>query len=279
MRTRFPASTSASTSGTRSRRGRPRREDRQPSGQPLPAARELRAHHVPSEAPPSGASLVLHPLDRLELLERLPAAAAVPQRAARRRAEEVLELRVRRAAVRAAEGARLELDELRPARLSRRRRREARGAQLLASLGRDAVCRPRVVRDHRHLRLAAELAHLAAIWSRMTSSAGQPRNVGVNSTRTRPSSTATSRTTPSSTSEITGISGSGSLRARPRPALGHHVAPATERRTIVISSQSALNSSLGRPRSPSRGRSSSSASAKRGSPARRCCHICAWSRW
>ena len=57
------ASTSASTSGSRSRRvgiSRPRREDRQPSGQPLPAARELRAHHASSEAPPSGASLVLH---------------------------------------------------------------------------------------------------------------------------------------------------------------------------------------------------------------------------
>ena len=43
----------------------------------------------------------------------------------------------------------------------------------------------------------------------MTSSAGQPRNVGVSSTCTRPSSTRTSRTMPRSTIEITGISGSG----------------------------------------------------------------------
>ena len=43
---------------------------------------------------------------------------------------------------------------------------QASGAQLLASLGRDSVSRPRVVRDRCHFRLAAKLAHLAAIWSR-----------------------------------------------------------------------------------------------------------------
>src|SRR6267378_3218875 len=43
----------------------------------------------------------------------------------------------------------------------------------------------------------------------ITSSAGQPRKVGVNSIRTRSPSTSTSRITPSSTSEMTGISGSG----------------------------------------------------------------------
>src|SRR3954447_18412365 len=50
---------------------------------------------------------------------------------------------------------------------------------------------------------------LSAIASRITSSAGQPRNVGVNSTRTLSPSTCTFLTTPRSTSEITGISGSG----------------------------------------------------------------------
>ena len=44
---------------------------------------------------------------------------------------------------------------------------------------------------------------------RITSSAGQPRNVGVNSTRTVSPSTVTLRITPRSTSEMTGISGSG----------------------------------------------------------------------
>jgi hypothetical protein len=43
----------------------------------------------------------------------------------------------------------------------------------------------------------------------ITSSAGQPRKVGVNSIRTCPSWTSTERMTPRSTSEITGISGSG----------------------------------------------------------------------
>ena len=44
-------------------------------------------------------------LQRLELLERLAAALAVADRAARRGAEEILELRLRRAAVRTAEAA------------------------------------------------------------------------------------------------------------------------------------------------------------------------------
>ena len=60
--------------------------------------------------------------DRLELLERLAAAAAVAQRAARRRAEDVLERRVARAAVRAAEPVRLELHKGRRGGLSRRGR-------------------------------------------------------------------------------------------------------------------------------------------------------------
>src|SRR5829696_2925156 len=82
----------------------------------------------------------------------------------------------------------------------------------------------------------------AAIWSRITSRAGQPRNVGVNSTRTRPSSTATPRTTPRSTSEITGISGSGIsasasqtsasvTMSHPRPNGAPSSSPPTERGT------------------------------------------------
>src|SRR5437870_2835787 len=70
--------------------------------------------------------------DRLELLERLPAAAAVAHRPARGRPEDVLERGFARAAVGTAEAVRLELDELRPADFSRRRRRESALAQLLA---------------------------------------------------------------------------------------------------------------------------------------------------
>src|SRR5213078_883088 len=47
--------------------------------------------------------------DRLELLERLPAGVAVADRPARRRPEEVLQVRVGGAAVGAAKGIRLEL--------------------------------------------------------------------------------------------------------------------------------------------------------------------------
>ena len=95
--------------------------------------------------------------------------------------------------------------------------------------GRDPVGRPRVVEDRPRppARRRARAIASPPSASRITSSAGQPRNVGVNSTRTRSPSTRTSRTTPRSTSEMTGISGSGDLgRAPPRPAsAGHHVAP------------------------------------------------------
>src|SRR5438270_131916 len=50
---------------------------------------------------------------------------------------------------------------------------------------------------------------LPSIARTIVSSAGQPRNVGVNSTRTASSATSTERMTPRSTSETTGISGSG----------------------------------------------------------------------
>src|SRR6185369_4733469 len=99
------------------------------------------------------------PLNGLELLERLLTVAAVAQRAARRRAEDVLERRVARAAVRAAEAVRLQLHECRPFR-ARGGRCKARRAQLLAALGRDAVGRPGVVEHDLDLRFRTELAQL-----------------------------------------------------------------------------------------------------------------------
>ncbi len=70
-------------------------------------------------------------LDRLELLERL-AAAVAEERAARRRAEDVLEPILRRAAGEGtAEGVRFQPDQLRRGRCSWRRRREPRLAELL----------------------------------------------------------------------------------------------------------------------------------------------------
>src|SRR4051794_33334700 len=98
--------------------------------------------------------------DGLELLERLLAAPAITERAAGRRAEDVLERRVVRAAVGAAERLRLELDDRRLARLAWSRRREAGLAELLAALRSDPVGRPRVVRDHLDVGLAAELGDL-----------------------------------------------------------------------------------------------------------------------
>src|SRR5688500_5556574 len=71
--------------------------------------------------------------DRLELLERLAAARAVAKRAARRRAEDVLKARVRRAAVRALERGPAELDDRRRAGLARSGGREAGLAELLAA--------------------------------------------------------------------------------------------------------------------------------------------------
>src|SRR3954469_6401662 len=94
--------------------------------------------------------------DGLELLERLPAAAAVAERAARGRAEDVLERGVRRAAVRAAMHGRLELDELRRGGLTRRRRRKSGRTELLAARRGDAVGRPRVVLDDTDTRLRPE---------------------------------------------------------------------------------------------------------------------------
>src|SRR5437763_14145650 len=127
----------------------------------MPAyARVLRPCLAVAHRTPTTKAIMNRALNRLELLERLPAGLAVAHAAARRRAEQIFELRVHRAAVRAAEAVSLQLDELERLRRSRRRRRETGRAQLLASLGRDLVRRPRVVEDDLHLRLAAERAHL-----------------------------------------------------------------------------------------------------------------------
>src|SRR6266508_1233303 len=95
-------------------------------------------------------------LDRLELLERLAAGVAIADAPARRRAEEVLEGRLRRAAVGTAKAVALQLDELERLRRARRGRCEAGHAQLFAARRRDLVRRPRVVGDHAHGGLGAE---------------------------------------------------------------------------------------------------------------------------
>src|SRR5947209_3379159 len=86
--------------------------------------------------------------DCAEPLERLAAAAAVAPRPAGRRAEDVLERRVGRAAVRAPERVRPELHELRFAGAARAGGRKTTRAELLATRRRDPVGRPRVVEDH-----------------------------------------------------------------------------------------------------------------------------------
>src|SRR5689334_17097415 len=89
--------------------------------------------------------------DRLELLERLAAGLAVADRAARGRAEQVVQARVGRAAVRAPEALRLELHQLRAPGHAWRRWGEAGLTELLAALRCDPVGRPRVVQDDLHL--------------------------------------------------------------------------------------------------------------------------------
>ena len=103
---------------------------------------------------------------------------------------------------------------------------------------RDAVGRPRVVLDHRHLGLAAERGHRllerARSLERGTAEEGR-RELDAHMVAVD----LHSRITPRSTSEITGISGSGiSSSAAQTVGRGHHVAPGSERRTSVISFQS-----------------------------------------
>ena len=159
--------------------------------------------------------------------------------------------RVARAAVRAAKRLRLELDERRARRGARVRRREAGLLELAPALRSDAVGRPGVVEDDVDLRLGRRERGRPRPSGRASPRArGSRGRSGVNSTRTRSPSTSTSRTTPRSTSEITGISGSGiSASASQTVSAVTIVAPGTERRTIVISSCSAAKPSACAPRS------------------------------
>src|SRR5436309_2792265 len=86
-------------------------------------------------------------LDHLELLERLPAARAVANRAAGRWPEEVVEAGVLRAAVGTAVDGRLDPKQRHRAGLPRRGRGEARLAQLAPPLFRDAIGGPALGRD------------------------------------------------------------------------------------------------------------------------------------
>src|SRR6186997_3646753 len=96
-------------------------------------------------------------LDRLELLERLMAVRAVADRAARGRAEDVLQLRLGRSAVRAAEHGATQLHELRHPCLAWSWRSESCPPELFTPLGCDPVGRPRVVDHDLDVRLAAQL--------------------------------------------------------------------------------------------------------------------------
>ena len=153
--------------------------------------------------------------DRLELLERLAAARAVADRPARGRAEDVLELRLRRAAVGAAEDASTRSWTSFGA-LASRGAGGAKPAALSFSrpsgvIGRSTTSRPATTSTSGS---APSAAIASAICARITSSAGQPRNVGVNSTCTRSPST---RDVPHH-AEVDERDRPGSPGPRPRPA-------------------------------------------------------------
>ena len=133
---------------------------------------------------------------------------------------------------------------------ARRGRGEARLPELLAACGRDPVGRPGVVADHLMSGSAPSSAIFAASASRMTSSAGQPRKVGVNPTCTRPALDADVTHDAEVDERDDRDLRVGDLRERlPDLGLGHHAAPGTERRTTVISSHRAGHSSTCVPRS------------------------------
>src|SRR5581483_3709959 len=214
-------------------------------------------------------------LDRLELLERLAAAAAVADRPARRGAADVLQLRVGRAAVRAAESAASELDERRCARLPRRRGCESRLPELLATRRSDPVGRPRVVEHDLHVRHGAELLDLRRhpVAHRLERRAAEERRreLDVNPLALDVHVPHDAELDDRDDRDL-GILDL--LERSPHGRRSYQAAPGTERRTIVISSQSSVQSStctprsaasntvlLARPkRSPSEGRSSSSRS-------------------
>src|SRR5262249_44933059 len=221
-------------------------------------------------------------LDGLELLERLAAARAVAERPARCRAEDVLEPRVGRAAVRAAVDVRLQLQEGRRGRLARRRRREAGRAQLLATFWRDAVRGPRVVREHLDLGIRSELTdpRRYRVAHHLERRAAEERRREADMHRSVVDADVADHAEVDERDD-------GNLRVRdlckrvPDLLDRYHFVPAgCERRTIVISSQSSRSSGVcsSRP-SSSKGRSSSRAEVKRGSSRSRSNHIFACMRW
>src|SRR5579884_3956223 len=253
------------------------------------ACRHARCTCRPSPVPAS--------LDRLELLERLATALAVAEGAARGRAEEVLEPRLRRAAVGAWMHLRLQLYE------PRRRRREARCAQLLPSCRADPVRRPRVVPDDCDLRPRHLLLDRALhVLERRAAEEGRRQ--------LDPDPPVLLHLDGADDAEVDerddGDLRVGDLLERLPHLVGlgrHHCAPAgADRRTIVISSHSGASSSVCVPRStastsasPTRaasaprssggstpsayGQSASTAAWKRGSSRSRPCHNSACSRW
>src|SRR3954447_20423616 len=243
-------------------------------------------------------------LDRLELLERLAAALAVAQRAARGRTEDVLEPRLRRAAVGAAEDICLQLDEFRGRCFPRCRRCEARRAQLLAAGRRDPVGRPRVVGDDLDLGLGAEpgdlLLHCALHHLERGAAEEGGRELDPDVSVLDIDRTDDAEVDQRDDGDLR----VGDLLERlPDLGLAYHCAPVgAERRTIVISSHSGPSWSVCVPRStaatssrPTRetssarssagrmpsayGHSSSTASWKRDSSRSRSCHISACMRW
>src|SRR6266540_2240883 len=221
-------------------------------------------------------------LDRLELLERLLAGRAIPQRPARGRSEDVLELGGRRAAVGTPEDVRLQLDERRGRCLNRRGGRETRCPELLAPLRRDPVGRPGVVAQDVDLRLRTQLAdplyHRVAHHLERRAAEERRGEVHTHVAVLDADVTDDSEVDERDHRDL-GIRDLG--KHLPHLVGGYHVVPAgCERRTIVISSKSSASSPVCSPRSESRsGRSWSSAAAKRGSSFSRSNHMCACMRW
>src|SRR5436305_11477725 len=164
--------------------------------------------------------------------------------------EDVLEPRLRRAAVGAAEDIRLQLDELRCACLPRCGRREARLAELLAAGRRDPVGRPRVVGHDLDLRLGAEPGDLPLhrpLHHLERGAAEKGRRELDPDVSVLDIDRADDAELDERDDRDLGIRDL--LERLPHLRLGYHCAPVgAERRTIVISSQSGASSSASEPR-------------------------------
>ena len=134
-------------------------------------------------------------------------------------------------------------------------------AELLAAFGRDPVGRPRVVEDHLDLGLGAELSdalgHLVAHHLERRAAEEGRRELDVNGA-VLDGDVADDAEVDDRDRRDLRVGDLG--ECLPDGLGGYHVAPATERRTSVISSQSCSNSGKCSPRWSTRGRSSSSAS-------------------